>query len=60
MRLQFFPVLFLLSCAPWNQPLNAPLLGENASLVDTGTVGDGEHYIGLAFSGGGMRATAFA
>ena len=60
MRLALFPLLFLLSCAPWNQPRNAPLQGENASLVDTTTVGEGELYIGLAFSGGGMRATAFA
>lgn len=60
MRFQVLPVLLLLSCAPWNQPLNVPLQGENAPLVEDAAVGDGELYVGLAFSGGGMRATAFA
>jgi predicted acylesterase/phospholipase RssA len=54
------PFLVLLGCAPWNQPQNQPLQGENAALVDPAPVGDGELYIGLAFSGGGMRATSFA
>ena len=60
MRRALLPLLFLLGCAPWNQPQNQPLQGENASLVEPLTAGDGEVYIGLAFSGGGMRATAFA
>lgn len=59
MRRALLPLLFLVGCAPWNQPQNQPLQGENASLTDAAT-GDGELYIGLAFSGGGMRATAFA
>ena len=60
MRRALVPLLLLLGCAPWNQPQNQPLQGENASLVDAATVGDGELYIGLAFSGGGFRATSFA
>jgi NTE family protein len=52
--------LLVLGCAPWNQPQNQPLQGENPSLVDAATMGEGELYIGLAFSGGGFRATAFA
>lgn len=59
MRRALLPLVFLLGCAPWNQPQNQPLQGENAPLTDPAT-GDGELYIGLAFSGGGMRATAFA
>lgn len=59
MRRALLPLLLLLGCAPWNQPQNQPLAGENAPLTDP-TPGDGELYIGLAFSGGGMRATAFA
>jgi predicted acylesterase/phospholipase RssA len=60
MRLALLPLLFCLGCAPWNQPQNQPLSGENAALVEPLTASDGELYIGLAFSGGGMRATAFA
>lgn len=60
MRRALLSCLMLLGCAPWNQPLNQPLQGENAPLAAGLTVGDGELYIGLAFSGGGMRATAFA
>jgi predicted acylesterase/phospholipase RssA len=59
MRRALLPLLLLLGCAPWNQPQNQPLEGENAPLSDPAP-GDGELYIGLAFSGGGMRATAFA
>lgn len=58
MRRAFLPLLILLGCAPWNQPQNQPLQGENAPL-STETPGE-DLYIGLAFSGGGMRATAFA
>jgi NTE family protein len=60
MRRALLPLLLLLGCAPWNQPLNPPLQGENAPLVDAASLGDGELYIGLAFSGGGFRATSFA
>lgn len=60
MRRAVLSLLMLLGCAPWNQPQNQPLQGENAALVEPLTAGDGEIYIGLAFSGGGMRATAFA
>jgi NTE family protein len=60
MRRALLPLLLLLGCAPWNQPQNQPLTGENAPLTDPLTAGDGELYVGLAFSGGGMRATAFA
>ena len=60
MRRAFLPLFLLFGCAPWNQPQNLPLQGENASLVEPLIAGDGEVYIGLAFSGGGMRATAFA
>lgn len=60
MRRALLPLLILLGCAPWNQPQNQPLEGENAPLVEPATLGDGELYIGLAFSGGGFRATAFA
>lgn len=60
MRVLLFPLLFCLGCAPWNTPQNLPLQGGNAPLTDAVSVGDGEVYIGLAFSGGGFRATAFA
>lgn len=58
MRRSFLPLLILLGCAPWNPPQNQPLQGDNAPL-STETPGE-DLYIGLAFSGGGMRATAFA
>jgi NTE family protein len=60
MHRALFPLLLLLGCAPWNGPQNQPLQGENAPLASEATVGDGEVYIGLAFSGGGFRATSFA
>jgi predicted acylesterase/phospholipase RssA len=60
MHRALIPFLILLGCAPWNQPLNQPLQGENLSLVEGETVGDGQLYIALAFSGGGFRATSFA
>ena len=60
MRILLLPLLLCLGCAPWNAPLNQPLQGENAPLTDTGASAGGEVYIGLAFSGGGFRATAFA
>ncbi len=48
-------------CAAWNQPLNRPLGGANLPLVEEAAPeGDGALYVGLAFSGGGMRASAFA
>ena len=58
MRRALLPLLLLLGCAPWNQPQNQPLQGENAPLSAEAPADD--LYIGLAFSGGGMRATAFA
>lgn len=63
MRFLLFALLILTGCAPWNQPRNQPLQGENAPLSDPGTdpaSGEGELFVGLAFSGGGFRATAFA
>ena len=58
MRRALLPLLILFGCAPWNPPQNQPLQGENAPLTDSTAADD--LYIGLAFSGGGMRATAFA
>lgn len=58
MRRALLPLLMLFGCAPWNPPQNQPLQGENAPLTDSAAADD--LYIGLAFSGGGMRATAFA
>lgn len=59
MRRLFLCLALLAACAPWNQPLNQPLHGANAPLVEDGA-GVGETWVGLAFSGGGMRASAFA
>lgn len=64
MRRVFIALTGLLAgCAAWNTPLNPPLAeGRNAPLVEVNneTIGAGEVYVGLAFSGGGMRASAFA
>lgn len=63
-RLKWLAMAGLLpGCAALNAPLNQVLPdGMNAPLVDTAAVVDqaGETYVGLAFSGGGMRASAFA
>ena len=62
LRKALLPLLLLAACAAWNPPINTPLTtGPNLSLVAEDTpVTDGEIHIGLAFSGGGMRASAFA
>lgn len=60
LRLALAACLALAGCAAWNKPANAPLSGSNAPLVDTAPADDDGIYIGLAFSGGGMRASAFA
>ncbi len=59
MRRLFLCLALLAACAPWNQPINQPLNGTNAPLIKDGA-GVGETWVGLAFSGGGMRASAFA
>ncbi|WP_417523501.1 patatin-like phospholipase family protein [Marinovum sp.] len=54
-------VLFLAGCAALNKPLNLALTeGRNAPFAGPVVPDAGETYIGLAFSGGGMRASAFA
>lgn len=61
--MRFLPLalVFLAGCAAWNTPLNPAIDGANAPLVDVSRVSvDDELYVGLAFSGGGMRASAFA
>ncbi|WP_088623286.1 patatin-like phospholipase family protein [Oceanicola sp. 22II-s10i] len=51
----------LAACAVVNAPQNAPLSADaNAPLVAGDPAGDGELWVGLAFSGGGTRASAFA
>lgn len=63
LRPALLALALLAGCAAWNKPLNAPLGGEaNLPLLEAGAtpIGEGELYIGLAFSGGGMRASAFA
>jgi len=54
---------FLLAgCSSINEPINAPLSGKNQTIIDVarGPSPNDEVFIGLAFSGGGMRASAFA
>lgn len=63
MRLLFALTALLAGCAAWNTPQNLPLAdAKNLPLVEVTnqTIGEGEVYVGLAFSGGGMRASAFA
>jgi len=53
----------LAGCAALNEPINAPMIaGRNAPLVEVSSdaLDDDSLFIGLAFSGGGMRASAFA
>ncbi|MCP5036559.1 MAG: patatin-like phospholipase family protein [Rhodobacteraceae bacterium] len=59
----FFSVLIIAGCAATNQPINQPKLdGSNAPIVevDSDALADDSLFIGLAFSGGGMRASAFS
>lgn len=62
MKKFLFCLALLAGCAAWNKPINTALDGENPPLVDVTpeSIGKGEVYVGLAFSGGGMRASAFA
>lgn len=62
MKKTLFCLTLLAGCAAWNKPINQPLQGENPALVEvtSESIGAGELYVGLAFSGGGMRASAFA
>lgn len=61
MRISLLALAVLAGCAAWNKPLNPPLDGTNAPLVEASeAVGADDLYVGLAFSGGGMRASAFA
>ena len=56
-------LLVLAGCAATNAPINlAKTDGRNAPIVAAkdAPLADDELYIGLAFSGGGMRASAFA
>ncbi|MFN4159088.1 MAG: patatin-like phospholipase family protein [Gemmobacter sp.] len=53
--------LILTGCAAWNPPINAALTeGTNLPLLAEEAVLPDDLYIGLAFSGGGMRASAYA
>ncbi|MEQ8492069.1 Patatin-like phospholipase [Marinovum algicola] len=53
--------IMLSGCAALNKPLNLALSGgRNTPFPATHAADAGELYVGLAFSGGGMRASAFA
>lgn len=62
MKRLLFCLVLVAGCSAVNRPINQPLRGENLSLVEvtSDSIGAGELYVGLAFSGGGMRASAFA
>lgn len=56
-------VLILAGCAVTNTPINKPRTGgKNAPIadVDSNKLADDSLFIALAFSGGGMRASAFS
>ncbi|MCO6381150.1 patatin-like phospholipase family protein [Oceanicola sp. 502str15] len=57
-----FAAISLAACSAVNKPLNQPLGADgNPSLIDESVIpGDGTTFIGLAFSGGGTRASAFS
>ncbi|PYG27179.1 patatin-like phospholipase family protein [Pelagimonas varians] len=58
-----FALLVLAGCAAVNAPINVPKTdGLNAPIVriDAASLPQDDLFIGLAFSGGGMRASAFA
>ncbi|TNF18183.1 MAG: patatin-like phospholipase family protein [Rhodobacteraceae bacterium] len=57
----FLLAVLLAGCAAVNAPLNLALQeGRNAPFDAVDPEASGEVYVGLAFSGGGMRASAFA
>lgn len=59
----FLPGLLLVGCAVVNNPINtARTSGKNAPLahVSADALADDSLFVGLAFSGGGMRASAFS
>ncbi|WP_226779628.1 patatin-like phospholipase family protein [Oceaniglobus trochenteri] len=59
---RFATLAALLGCAAINTPENLPRATPNPALVDRDLpmTGDDGIWVGLAFSGGGMRASAFA
>jgi len=63
--MRLFPLLCLAlllgACAAVNRPQNTVLDGPaNPDLIDPARLEPSEIFVGLAFSGGGMRASAFA
>lgn len=57
-RLLLALAVLVAGCAAWNEPLNRARSTPNPS--PEGLAGGDEVFVGLAFSGGGMRASAFA